>query len=82
MTETVKALEAGEIDILIGTHAIVGKRIKWKDLGLLIIDEEQKFGVAGQGQAEDAAGDRGHPDADGDTHSADPSVFIDGGPGT
>lgn len=46
MTETVKALEAGEIDILIGTHAIVGKRIKWKDLGLLIIDEEQKFGVA------------------------------------
>ena len=46
MTETVKALEAGEIDILIGTHAIVGKRVKWKDLGLLIIDEEQKFGVA------------------------------------
>ena len=46
MTETVKALEAGEIDILIGTHAIVGKRIKWKDLGLLVIDEEQKFGVA------------------------------------
>ena len=46
MTETVNALEAGEIDILIGTHAMVGKRVKWKDLGLLIIDEEQKFGVA------------------------------------
>lgn len=39
-------LEAGKIDILIGTHKILGKRIKFKDLGLLIIDEEQKFGVA------------------------------------
>ncbi len=45
LAETLKQLEAGEIDILIGTHAIVGKRVKWKDLGLLIIDEEQKFGV-------------------------------------
>lgn len=39
-------LEAGQIDILIGTHKIVGKSVKFKDLGLLIIDEEQKFGVA------------------------------------
>ncbi len=39
-------LEAGKIDILIGTHRIVGKDVKFKDLGLLIIDEEQKFGVA------------------------------------
>jgi transcription-repair coupling factor (superfamily II helicase) len=39
-------LEAGRIDILIGTHKIVGSKIKFKDLGLLIIDEEQKFGVA------------------------------------
>lgn len=39
-------LEKGEIDILIGTHKLVGKTVKWKDLGLLIIDEEQKFGVA------------------------------------
>ncbi len=45
-TETVKKLEKGEIDILIGTHAIVGKRVKFKDLGLIIIDEEQKFGVS------------------------------------
>lgn len=45
-TETVQKLESGKIDILIGTHAIVGKRIKFKDLGLMIIDEEQKFGVA------------------------------------
>ena len=39
-------LEAGKIDILIGTHKILGKQIKFNDLGLLIIDEEQKFGVA------------------------------------
>ncbi|KWW29196.1 MAG: transcription-repair coupling factor (superfamily II helicase) [bacterium P3] len=39
-------LEAGRIDILIGTHAITGKSVRFKDLGLLIIDEEQKFGVA------------------------------------
>jgi len=39
-------LKDGKIDILIGTHRIVGKDIKFKDLGLLIIDEEQKFGVA------------------------------------
>ncbi|MFR9649305.1 MAG: transcription-repair coupling factor [Rikenellaceae bacterium] len=39
-------LATGEIDILIGTHKILGKSIKFKDLGLLIIDEEQKFGVA------------------------------------
>ena len=39
-------LESGRIDILIGTHKILGKQIKFRDLGLLIIDEEQKFGVA------------------------------------
>ena len=39
-------LEAGRIDILIGTHKILGKQIVFRDLGLLIIDEEQKFGVA------------------------------------
>ena len=39
-------LKAGKIDILIGTHKLVGKQVVWKDLGLLIIDEEQKFGVA------------------------------------
>lgn len=45
-TETLKKLANGEIDILIGTHAIVAERVKFKDLGLMIIDEEQKFGVA------------------------------------
>ncbi|MBM3529508.1 MAG: transcription-repair coupling factor [Alphaproteobacteria bacterium] len=39
-------LAAGEIDIVIGTHALLGKSIKFKDLGLVIVDEEQHFGVA------------------------------------
>ncbi len=43
--EIISKTAEGKIDILIGTHKIVGKDIKFKDLGLLIIDEEQKFGV-------------------------------------
>ena len=39
-------LKDGKIDILIGTHKLIGKSVAWKDIGLLIIDEEQKFGVA------------------------------------
>ena len=39
-------LETGKIDIIIGTHKLLGKAVKWHDLGLLIIDEEQKFGVS------------------------------------
>ncbi len=44
--ETLRRLEAGEVDIIIGTHALLGKEVKFKNLGLLVIDEEQKFGVA------------------------------------
>ena len=44
--ETYKKLEEGKIDIIIGTHALLGKEVKFKDLGVMIIDEEQKFGVA------------------------------------
>lgn len=43
---TLKELQEGSVDILIGTHRIVSKDVKFKDLGLLIIDEEQKFGVS------------------------------------
>lgn len=43
--ETLKNLEEGKVDIIIGTHRLAGKDIKYNDLGLLIIDEEQKFGV-------------------------------------
>ena len=44
--EILADLEAGKIDIIIGTHKLIGKSVKFKDLGLLVIDEEQKFGVA------------------------------------
>ncbi|MDN3606640.1 transcription-repair coupling factor [Kaistella yonginensis] len=44
--ETLEGLKTGKIDIVIGTHQLVGSSVKFKDLGLLIIDEEHKFGVA------------------------------------
>ncbi|MFM1932402.1 MAG: transcription-repair coupling factor [Bacteroidota bacterium] len=45
LKKTLDGLASGEVDIVIGTHKLVGKQIKFKDLGLLVIDEEQKFGV-------------------------------------
>ena len=45
-SEVLKDLAEGKIDIVIGTHKLIGKSVKFKDLGLLIIDEEQKFGVS------------------------------------
>ncbi|HEX7190793.1 MAG TPA: transcription-repair coupling factor, partial [Thermoanaerobaculia bacterium] len=44
--EIVQKLEAGEIDVIVGTHRVLSKDINFKDLGLLVIDEEQRFGVA------------------------------------
>ena len=44
--EILKRLEEGKVDIIIGTHGLLGKEAKFKDLGVMIIDEEQKFGVA------------------------------------
>ena len=46
VTSILDDLKAGKIDIIIGTHKLIGKQVKFKDLGLLIIDEEQKFGVS------------------------------------
>ena len=46
VTAILEDLKAGKIDIIIGTHKLIGKQVKFKDLGLLIIDEEQKFGVS------------------------------------
>jgi transcription-repair coupling factor (superfamily II helicase) len=43
--DTLKRVEEGKTDIIIGTHGLVGKQVKFKDLGLMVIDEEQKFGV-------------------------------------
>jgi len=45
-TQVFKNTEAGKVDLLIGTHAILSNKLKFKDLGLLVVDEEQKFGVA------------------------------------
>ena len=44
--ETLEGLASGKVDIIIGTHQLVNKNVKFKDLGLLVVDEEQKFGVA------------------------------------
>ncbi len=44
--EVLDDLKAGKVDIIIGTHKLIGKQVQFKDLGLLIIDEEQKFGVS------------------------------------
>ncbi len=44
--DTLEKLASGRVDIIIGTHRLVSKDVKFKDLGLMIIDEEQKFGVA------------------------------------
>jgi transcription-repair coupling factor (superfamily II helicase) len=44
--ETIKAIESGAVDVVIGTHRLLSKDVQFKDLGLLIVDEEQRFGVA------------------------------------
>ena len=44
--EIMERLKEGKLDLVIGTHALLGKEIEFKDLGLLIVDEEQKFGVS------------------------------------
>ena len=45
LTQVKKGLAEGAVDIVVGTHALLGKAIKFRDLGLLIVDEEQHFGV-------------------------------------
>ena len=42
----IEALQAGGVDVVVGTHMLLGKRVQYKDLGLLVVDEEQHFGVA------------------------------------
>ncbi|HEX6087508.1 MAG TPA: transcription-repair coupling factor [Thermoanaerobaculia bacterium] len=46
LKEILKKVETGEIDVIVGTHRLLSKDVTWKDLGLLVIDEEQRFGVA------------------------------------
>ena len=65
--EIFKKLEEGKIDIVIGTHGLLGKEVKFKDLGVLIIDEEQKFGVTSKEKLRELKAKRGHPYAYSDT---------------
>lgn len=65
--ERLKKIETGEIDIVIGTHRIVSKDVRFRDLGLLIIDEEQHFGVETKEKLREA-----HPEVDTLTMSATP----------
>lgn len=56
------------VDILIGTHRVLSKDVQFKDLGLLMIDEEQRFGVTDKEKVKTAAQKRGCADPDGDTY--------------
>ncbi len=70
LAATKKGLAEGTVDIVVGTHALLGKAISFKDLGLVIVDEEQHFGVAPQGAAEGTARRGSRPHAVG---NADPA---------
>ena len=54
--QTLRALKRGDVDIIVGTHRLISKDIEFKDLGLLIIDEEQRFGVAQKEKLKKLAG--------------------------
>ena len=55
--EILADLAEGKIDIIIGTHKLIGKSVRFKDLGLLVVDEEQKFGVAVKEKLKDRKSD-------------------------
>ncbi len=76
--ETVAKLAKGEIDLLIGTHRLISKDVKFPDLGLVVIDEEQRFGVTHKGAIETDAENGGCAD---DVGHADPAnaAHVDGG---
>ena len=76
-----QTLKKGLVDIVIGTHRVLSKDVEFKDLGLLIIDEEQRFGVAHKEKIKTASGKCGCADADGDTDPQNPSHEPDRYPG-
>ena len=67
---TVEAVANGRLDILVGTHRLLSQDVTFHDLGLLVVDEEQRFGVRAQGAAQAAAQEGGRADDDGHAHSA------------
>ena len=78
LAEVKDGLKKGTIDIVVGTHALLGKQIEFARLGLLIIDEEQHFGVGSQGAPEAAARGRARADAVGDADPAHLAARADG----
>ena len=57
---------------MIGTHRVLSQDVKFKDLGLLVIDEEQRFGVQHKGEDQEIKGKCGRDDPDGNTNPPDP----------
>ena len=72
-----RASPTATIDIVVGTHALLGKAIKFKDLGLVIVDEEQHFGVAHKERLKAAARRGARADADRDADPAHPATGAD-----
>lgn len=79
--EVLDALKEGKIDILIGTHKAISKTVKWHDLGLLVIDEEQKFGVSTKEKLRQAQGKCRYTHDECHSDSANTPVLSDGRPG-
>ena len=72
------ALKEGKVDILIGTHRLLSKDVIFKDLGLLIIDEEQRFGVAAKEKLASASCERRYINFNSNTNPAHTAIFSDG----
>ena len=64
-------LAAGKVDIIVGTHRLLSKDVEFRDLGLLVVDEEQRFGVGAQGEDQAAAQEGRRADDERDADSAD-----------
>ena len=75
---TLEELENGKVDIVIGTHQLVNKAVKFKDLGLLVVDEEQKFGVAVKDKLKTIKENVDTLDSDCDANSANAAIQFDG----
>jgi transcription-repair coupling factor (superfamily II helicase) len=74
--KTLAEFSKGLVDIIIGTHRVLSKDIRPKNLGLLVVDEEQRFGVTHKEKLKEAEGKRGRADAHGNAHSADAHMSL------
>ena len=69
--------KARNIDVIIGTHRLLSKDVEFKDLGLIVVDEEQRFGVTHRSASSDPP-QRGCAHTHGDAHSQDPAYALSG----